>query len=69
MRILYKRKIIRNLGNYENITIEIEVEDSVNYEQDQTYESVYNDLRSKVGKSIAEESLKIDQYLKNKDKK
>lgn len=69
MRILYKRKIIRNLGNYENITIEIEVENTVNYEQDQTYETVYNDLRSKVGKSIAEESLKIDQYLKNKDKK
>ena len=37
MKIIYKKKIIKNLGNYENITIEIVVEDEVNYEIGQTY--------------------------------
>lgn len=69
MRILYKKKIIKNLGNYENITIEIEVEDAINYELGQTYESVYDNLRLRVGKSIAEEAKKIDDYINTKGKK
>jgi len=68
MKVTYKKKIIRNLGNYENITIEIEVEDKVDYERDQTYVSVYDKLRLSVGKSIAEESKKIDEYLKTRSK-
>lgn len=66
MKVTYRKKIIRNLGNYENITIEIEVEDKVDYERDQTYESVYDKLRLCVGKSIAEESKKIDDYIKSR---
>ena len=30
MKITYTKKIIKNLGNYENVTIEIVVEDEVN---------------------------------------
>ena len=69
MKIIYKKKIIKNLGNYENITIEIVVEDEVNYEIGQTYESVYDNLRVCVGKSIAEEEKKINDYIKTKSLK
>jgi len=66
MQITYKKKIIRNLGNYENVTIEIEVLDNVNYERDETYESVYEKLRSCVSKSLNEESRIISEKLKNR---
>ena len=66
MKITYTKKIIKNLGNYENVTIEIVVEDEVNYALGQTYESVYDNLRLRVGKSIAEEGKKIDDYIKTK---
>ena len=66
MKITYTKKIIKNLGNYENVTIEIVVEDIVNYELGQTYESVYDNLRLRVGKSIAEEGKKIDDYIKSR---
>lgn len=66
MKITYTKKIIKNLGNYENVTIEIVVEDEVNYALGQTYESVYDNLRLRVGKSIAEEGKKIDDYIKSR---
>ncbi len=66
MKITYTKKIIKNLGNYENVTIEIVVEDEVNYELGQTYESVYDNLRFRVGRSIAEEGKKIDDYIKSR---
>lgn len=69
MKITYTKKIIKNLGNYENVTIEIVVEDEVNYDLGQTYESVYDNLRLRVGKSIAEEGKKIDDYIKAKSLK
>ena len=66
MKITYRKKIIKNLGNYENVTVEIVVEDEVDYERDLTYESVYDKLRLCVGKSIAEEGKKIDDYVKSR---
>ena len=66
MKITYTKKIIKNLGNYENVTIEIVVEDEVDYGLGQTYESVYDNLRLRVGKSIAEEGKKIDDYIKSR---
>jgi hypothetical protein len=69
MKITYKKKIIKNLGNYENVTIEIVVEDEVNYEMGQSYENVYDNLRLRVGKSIAEEEKKINDYIKSKSVK
>ena len=64
MIVKYRKKLIRNLGNYENITVEIELEDNVVYERGETYESVYDKLRSSVSKSMSEENKKIDEYLK-----
>lgn len=64
MIVKYRKKLIRNLGNYENITVEIELEDNVVYERGETYESVYDKLRSSVSKSLSEENKKIDEYLK-----
>lgn len=66
MIVKYRKKIIRNLGNYENITVEIELEDNVVYERGETYESVYDKLRSSVSKSMSEENKKIDEYLKTR---
>ena len=42
------------------------VEDEVDYELGQTYESVYDNLRLRVGRSIAEEGKKIDDYIKSR---
>jgi hemerythrin-like domain-containing protein len=64
--VKYRKKFIRNLGNYENITVEIELEDNVVYERGETYESVYDKLRSSVSKSMSEENKKIDEYLKTR---
>jgi hypothetical protein len=66
MIVKYRKKFIRNLGNYENITVEIELEDNVVYERGETYESVYDKLRSSVSKSMSEENKKIDEYLKTR---
>jgi hypothetical protein len=66
MIVKYRKKLIRNLGNYENITVEIELEDNVVYERGETYESVYDKLRSSVSKSLSEENKKIDEYLKTR---
>ena len=66
MIVKYRKKLIRNLGNYENITVEIELEDNVVYERGETYESVYDKLRSSVSKSMSEENKKIDEYLKTR---
>jgi len=66
MIVKYRKKLIRNLGNYENITVEIELEDNVVYERGETYESVYDKLRSSVSKSMSEENRKIDEYLKTR---
>jgi hemerythrin-like domain-containing protein len=66
MIVKYRKKLIRNLGNYENITVEIELEDNVVYERGETYESCYDKLRSSVSKSLSEENKKIDEYLKTR---
>jgi hypothetical protein len=66
MIVKYRKKLIRSLGNFENITVEIELEDNVVYERGETYESVYDKLRSSVSKSLSEENKKIDEYLKTR---
>jgi hypothetical protein len=66
MIVKYRKKLIRNLGNYENITVEIELEDNVVYERGETYESIYDKLRSSVAKSMMEENKKIDEFLKTR---
>lgn len=64
MIVKYRKKLIRNLGNYENITVEIELEDNVVYERGETYESCYDKLSSYVSESLRKENRKIDEYLK-----
>jgi len=64
MIVKYRKKLIRNLGNYENITVEIELEENVVYERGETYESCYDKLSSYVSESLRKENRKIDEYLK-----
>jgi hypothetical protein len=64
MIVKYRKKLIRNLGNYENITVEIELEDNVVYERGETYEGVYDKLSSYVSESLRKENRKVDEYLK-----
>jgi hypothetical protein len=66
MIVKYRKKLIRNLGNYENITVEIELEDNVVYERGETYESCYDKLSSYVSESLRKENRKIDEYLKTR---
>lgn len=64
MIVKYRKKIIRNTGNYENVTVEIELEDNIVYERGETYESVYDKLSSYVSESLRKENRRIDEYLK-----
>jgi hypothetical protein len=66
MIVKYRKKLIRNLGNYENITVEIELEDNVVYERGETYDGVYDKLSSYVSESLRKENRKIDEYLKTR---
>jgi hypothetical protein len=44
MKIKYSKKETRNLGNYENVTVEISVEDTVDF-QNETKEECFTRLR------------------------
>jgi len=66
MIVKYRKKLIRNLGNYENVTVEIELEDNVVYERGETYDGVYDKLSSYVSESLRKENRKIDEYLKTR---
>ena len=64
MQITYKKKFIRNLGNYENVTFELEVIDTVDFERGETYDIVYERLNRLISKSLNEENKKINEKLK-----
>jgi hypothetical protein len=66
MRIKYRKKLIKNLGNYENITIDLELEDEICFAKGETFNSVYETMKYHVSKSLNAECKKIEDYLKSK---
>lgn len=61
MKISYGEKHIVNIGNYENITIEISVEDNVDFENGETLDEARECLQEYVEKVINQRKEKIKQ--------
>ncbi len=59
MQITYKKRLTKNLGNYESIAVEIGIEDEVNYETGETVEECYVRLRETVNFKLKKEFSKI----------
>lgn len=58
MQIFYKKRVVKNLGNYESIAIELGIEDKIEYENE-TYEEGYNRVRKLVNENLKNEFNKI----------
>ena len=61
MQISYKKKITKNLGNYESVSVEIGIEGDVDYEVDTTFEDVYLRIRELVNSKLKKEILKLER--------
>ncbi len=54
MKILYRKKETKNLGNYENVSIEIGIEDEVNFEIE-TSEDCFFRLKNFINAKLTEQ--------------
>lgn len=59
MRITYKKRITKNLGNYESLALEIGIDDEVNYENGETFEEAYVRIRELVNFKLKKDLSKI----------
>lgn len=59
MQVTYKKRITKNLGNYESIAVEIGIEDDVNYESGETFEEAYVRIRELVNFKLKKELSKV----------
>lgn len=75
MQISYTRKQIKNLGNYENLTIEVSVQDEVNFDienKDDCYDRLSDFVSSKISAeldSCGEPITYTDDFLITEAKK
>ena len=60
MQITYKKRLTKNLGNYESLAVEVGIEDEVNYETGETFEECYIRLRETVNLKLKKEFSKIE---------
>ena len=58
MQISYKKKITKNLGNYESIALEIGIDDVVDHEVE-TWEEAFIRVRGMVNAKLKVELLKV----------
>lgn len=64
MKILYRKKETKNLGNYENVSIEIGVEDEVNFEIETSEDCFFrlkNFTNTKLSEQFITASVTINQ--------
>lgn len=59
MQITYSKRHTMNLGNYENMTIEIGVQDEINFEDGETLDEGYFRIRQWVNIKLKKEFSKI----------
>lgn len=59
MQITYKKRLTKNLGNYESVAVEIGIEDDVNYEVGETFDEGYVRIRELVNFKLKKEFSKI----------
>ena len=59
MQITYSKRHTKNLGDYENLTIEIGIEDNVKYDEGETFEEAYVRIRELVNSKLKKEFEKV----------
>ena len=59
MQVTYNKRHTKNLGNYENMSIEIGIEDNVKYDEGETFEEAYVRIRELVNFKLKKEFSKI----------
>ncbi len=63
MRIAYTKKETKNLGNYENISIEITIEDDVDFAnetKDEAFDRISNFVKTKLKQQFSTDKLKAN---------
>lgn len=60
MQVTYSKRHTKNLGNYENMSIEIGIEDNVKYDESETFEEAYVRIRELVNFKLKKEFSKIE---------
>ena len=58
MNVSYKKRIVKNLGNYETVTIEIGADEVVNHEIESS-QKTYDRVREFVNMRLKEEFMKL----------
>ena len=59
MQITYKKRLTKNLGNYESIAVEIGIDDEVNYEDGETFDEGFVRIRELVNVKLKKEFEKV----------
>lgn len=58
MNVSYKKRLVKNLGNYETVTIEIGADEVVDYEIESS-QKTYDRVREFVNMRLKEEFMKL----------
>ena len=66
MQITYSKRHTKNLVNYQNMSIEIGIEDNVKYDEGETFEEAYIRIRELVNFKLKKEFLKIEGKTNDK---
>lgn len=59
MQITYKKRHTKNLGNFENLSIEIGIDEEVDFEAGETFETCYERIRKLVNDNLKKEFDKV----------
>ena len=59
MQITYSKRHTKNLGNYENLTVEIGIEDNVKYDEGETFDEGFVRIRELVNFKLKKEFEKV----------
>lgn len=66
MNVSYKKRLVKNLGNYETVTIEIGADEVVDYEIESS-QKTYDRVREFVNMRLKEEFIKLSNKKEQND--
>ena len=66
MNVSYKKRLVKNLGNYETVTIEIGADEVVDYEIESS-QKTYDRVREFVNMRLKEEFMKLSNKKEQND--
>lgn len=66
MNVSYKKRIVKNLGNYETVTIEIGADEVVDHEIESS-QKTYDRVREFVNMRLKEEFMKLSNKKEQND--